>query len=81
MAVEHQVEALSGRAAVLLVPVHPKLLDGRPEPKDTRVDPTLLHKLREQAAALHGGDRHPLHGGHEGGETNVPATRMNAERC
>jgi len=72
MAVEHHVEPLGGWSTVLLVTVNTKLFDGGPEPKNARVNPTLLHELGEEAAALLWGDGHPLHGGHERGETNVP---------
>ena len=72
MGVEHHVETLSGWSTVLLIPVDAKLFNGRPEPKNAGVDPTLFHDLGEDAAALLRGDSHSLHGGHERGQTNVP---------
>jgi len=72
MAVEHHVKPLGGRSTVLFVPIHPKLFDGGPEAKNARVYPALLENLGEEAAALIWGDGHPLHSGHERGETNVP---------
>ena len=75
MAVEHHVEPLGGWSTILLVAVNAKLFDGGPEPKNARVNPTLLHQLGDKAAALLRGDSHSLHGGHERGETNVPEVR------
>ena len=77
VAVKYHVEPFGSWSAILLVPVHAKLFDCRPEAKYARVYPALLQDFREEAAVFTRGDGHSLHSGHERSETNVPGTVKN----